>query len=457
MSLFAELLCKQMPNIDFPSVNYESITKLNNSWKYNGLHYISIKLVYYIYFLQFDNHHSQINHKPFLNKFHILETIILKNKMITQHEKIYFLKKFMIAQNHYLNFRKLAKIFKFKNYKKFEIDTDLCFTNFDKLSSNILITLMENNIIYKFRISDLINIINKSLSHSPQFFAEPYEIKNPYTNIPFSHSNLYNIYFRLKQTNYSIPILFHQYFITNFNLGKFKNMNECLIRDKSIDNFIKNGSNEEKYEYIMRMFYVHYKNIYFIVHQAFPRAKLVIIFNKYLLLFLLEQYSLNPYIRDINRIQLEYNLTLFSQLNPDFGKRVWVRKRRPQQSGLYYTFNDHVIEPSDLVHGSYSVPSDVLTALEHDTDSQDNDEQTAMDPENEDDELEAEEYEPETDSTRIQTLLRQRRNYVIYSSSQNDAAVDYVENVSSDDNETTNTPVNPTPRSLDNIFTNYET
>ena len=50
MSLFAELLCKQFPNIEFPAVNHESISKLTRSWKYDTIYYISIKLIYHIYF-----------------------------------------------------------------------------------------------------------------------------------------------------------------------------------------------------------------------------------------------------------------------------------------------------------------------------------------------------------------------------------------------------------------------
>jgi len=302
--------------------------------------------------------------KDSINKFDIFDFVILKDKELTIVEKNHFLQKFSKAQLHYSSFRKLAKLFKLKRYREFEIDTDLCFQPFSNLNKSMLISLLENNILYKFRISDLINIANKSLSHSPYFFAEPCSIKNPYTNIPFSTANLYNLYFKIQETNYIMPFLFHLYFVSDFNLNKFKNENECYIREAAINNFIINSSIDEQHEYILKMFYSHYNCILFRVDTHFPKHRLVAIFKKFLKPFLLEEYSLNPYVKELNKAFLEYNLTLFSQLNPDFGKKLWIRKRRQNQSILCHIFNEHVIESSNLVHNSYTISPRVLSSSE---------------------------------------------------------------------------------------------
>jgi len=349
MSIFAEILCKQFPNIQSPSVNNYFINQLNISYQHNKLYYNAIKLIYNIYFLPYKN--------ILKNKFYIFNIIILKNKNIFNFEKEFFLLEFYKAQKTYSAFRKLAIIYKFKYYKKFEIDMDLCFTKFSDLNTSILITLLENNIIYKFRLSDLINIINKSLINSPDFFASPHEIRNPYTNLPFSLSNLYNIYFKLKKSNLIMPILFDLYFRSNFNLDKFKNENECFIRDKYIDYFIKSGSINEHYEYIMKMFYVYHNFIYFTIHPLFPKKSIAKVFKSYLKSFLLREYSLNPNIRDKYHIHLEYKLALFSQLNPDFGKKIWIKKRRNNQLKLYYYFNDNVNETSNYTSINTNIPS----------------------------------------------------------------------------------------------------
>ena len=353
MSLFAELLWKQLPNIDFPGINSASIKRLSMSWKYSTVYHISIKLLYHIYYLPY-NHKQYDNKQTFLNKFHILHNMIIKNNLLSNCEKDYFIQKYSSAQNTYSAFRNLAKIYKIKYCKKFEMNADLCFNEFSTLKPSILISLIEDNVLYTFRVSDIINIINKSLTNAPMFFADPYDIKNPYTNLPFSLCNLYNIYFKLKDTSYIMPILFQLYYNANFNLNKFKNENECFIRDKAIDNFIITGSFDEKYIQILRMFYVYHKNISFKIDTYFPKEKLVYIFKKYLKSFLLEEYSLNPHVREVNKIQLEYNLTLFSQLNPNFGKRIWVKRRKTSEPHSYYRFNDMVTAPSDLLSGYFS-------------------------------------------------------------------------------------------------------
>lgn len=378
MSLFAELLWKYFPNIDFPGIDYDSITKLNYSRQYSSTYHSAIKLIYHIYYLPYDNK-KLYNTKSLKNKFQILDTIILKNKQLTVNEKYIFFLKFSKAQNAYSAFRKLATIYRHKSGKMFEIDTDLCFNQFRNFSPRILISLIEDNVLYKFRLSDLLNIINRSLTNAPLFFAEPQAIKNPYTNIPFSLSNLYNIYFKLRETHYNMPMLFHQYFICNFDLGKFKNLNECYIRDKSINNFVNNASIDERYQYILRMFYTHYKSITFRIDPYFPRKKLVTIFKSYLHLFLLEEYSLNPHVRETSKIQLEYNLNIFSQLNPDFGKKIWVRKRLPN-GRFTYGFNDQVITSYNYNSNNQHMSSPrVLTPIE----SASNIDQTETDEETE--------------------------------------------------------------------------
>ena len=102
------------------------------------------------------------------------------------------------------------------------------------------------------------------------------------------------------------------------------------------------------------MFYVHHNCVYFQLHPYFPRKKLVEIFKKYLKNFLYQEYSLNPFVRESNKLNLEYELTLFSQLNPDFGKREWVKKRNHDTttttSGYCYVFNDRVVNSSEFVH-----------------------------------------------------------------------------------------------------------
>ena len=244
------------------------------------------------------------------------------------------------------------------------MDTDLCFVKFSELSPKILITLLDNNMVYIFRISDLINIINKALTYAPHFFAEPYEIKNPYTNLPFTINNLYNIYFRLLNSSFIMPMLYHLLFLSNFDLTRFKNENECFIREKTIENFMSYASIDDKHYQINNMFYTHYKSVTFMIHSHFPREKLVSVFNKYLKSFLSEEYSLNPFIRETNKSYLAHSLSLFSKLNPAFGQRVYIKKRRSSGvSTTQFTYNDTVNEDNSLAQNTFNanaLSSDII-------------------------------------------------------------------------------------------------
>lgn len=346
MSLFAQILCEQFPNVQFPCINNLHIKYLNSSYYDSNLvHNIGLQLVYNIYYLNLNTDPKKIGS----NKFTILNELILSNTNLNEQLINYYFINFCYSQKIYNIFRRFVLRVKLKYTKKFEISTDLCFNPFNSLKENMIISFIEKDTLYKFRISDIINIINKSLSNSLNFFADPLPIKNPYTNLPFCLSNLYNIYFRIKNSNYNMPILFHQFFISNFNLLNFQNNNECLIREKAINYFIKDATLDEKYEYINKMFYSHYEQVLFEIDPLFPKKNLVKTFDKYIYSFLLEEFSLNPYVRDTNRIKLNYNLILFSQLNPNFGKRIINRQqRRTMDNSHNLSFYQEVIESSHI-------------------------------------------------------------------------------------------------------------
>ena len=90
------------------------------------------------------------------------------------------------------------------------------------------------------------------------------------------------------------------------------------------------------------MLYTHYKSVSFELDIFFPKKKAIQIFNNYLKSFLLQEYSLNPQIKQYHQSFLELHLRLFSQLNPEFGKRIFVRRRRNIHGNSIYTYNDTV-------------------------------------------------------------------------------------------------------------------
>ena len=128
----------------------------------------------------------------FTTKFRFLsfiqDNIFLEDSMKQENLDI-----FGKVQKIYHGFSKLAIIFKYKNAKIHNI-TDLSMTPFIHIKNVNLFNLLQNNLIYLFTRRDLICLLNSALSFSPFLFLEPLISKNPYTNVLFTKTNLYNIY-----------------------------------------------------------------------------------------------------------------------------------------------------------------------------------------------------------------------------------------------------------------------
>lgn len=222
-------------------------------------------------------------------------------------------------------FSKLARLFKVKRAKQFDIDCDLYTTPFDTLPPSALMTMYDDHTrtTYRFRISDLMSIAHTALTNAPDFFVTPVPIRNPYTNIKFTKAQLYHIYFCLKKSTLVIPIIFHQLFLANFKLRLFLRRNECTLVDMAISAFIKNSSKKEKLGYLLDMMDRYNYNIN--IHENFPADKLVSVLKPYLQDYIISTYSLSP-IQKMSAIQrIEHKMSRFHLLNPLFGRKVYQR------------------------------------------------------------------------------------------------------------------------------------
>ena len=99
---------------------------------------------------------------------------------------------FCKIQSVYFAFCRLVRIAKFK-YSKVVVQHDMCLNTIDRKHKNTIVILHENK-LYLFVINDLIQIINASLINHYCFIQKPLMVKNPYNNMAFEKSTLYNIY-----------------------------------------------------------------------------------------------------------------------------------------------------------------------------------------------------------------------------------------------------------------------
>jgi hypothetical protein len=251
------------------------------------------------------------------NKFKNIKNM-LDNIFISESMKETILSIFSKTQRTYYAFSKLAYIYRFKKAKTM-IKNDLYLNEIDENKTNVY-TLFQYNAKYLFVINDLINLINNNLSNSPSFFMDPLTSKNPYNNIPFSDTDLYNIYFFIKNKNGIIPELFHNFFMCNFDVDQFTYDNECLIRNIAIHKYVFITHFDLLHSKVKLMLNTYLDKLY--IHEDFPKETLVNIMRPYLHLHYLDKYAIYGTIQKNESKQLLLaKLKQFYRYNPHFGKK----------------------------------------------------------------------------------------------------------------------------------------
>ena len=275
-----------------------------------------------------------------INYFHYY---ILQNDKLSEEDRNYLFDIFSKTQKTYNSLNRISFLYKKYKAKHYDVNCDLCMNDFNTIKSNIVFSLFCKNdkTIYKFRISDIITIINNALTYDYNFISTPQEIKNPYTNIPFDKGELYYIYFKIKNSSFLMPYLFDRLFTDNFDLFKFKMNNECYLREESIKKFIKGDNILDKRNYILSMFEEYFIYAKTTIDFFYPPNILVNHFNKpYLELYLKSIYSLNPDLKFLSTNQLIQKLINFNKLNPNYGE-PFVTKKRDNENNIHliYRFN----------------------------------------------------------------------------------------------------------------------
>ena len=218
------------------------------------------------------------------------------------------------------------------NYKykraKIVADRDLCLNELKITDPNVICIYQENS-KYLFHVNDMIQIIDTSLTNAFMFFSEPMPIKNPYNNLPFNKSTLYNIYFFVKFNTRLYPELLIKFYNCSFNLTEFKHANEYLLREYSIRNFVYKSSQDDLVDEINDM--IEQYNTYcksrklknkITIDDEFPKDKMIKIFQPYLILYITSKYAFLEHDRSYNLFALRTGLLRFNKFNPIFGRKV---------------------------------------------------------------------------------------------------------------------------------------
>ena len=262
-------------------------------------------------------------------KYHVYDHYIIRAPFISDEKKRILVEYFLTSQKIYRALCRFARKYKISRSIKFNTGTDLCLNDISNISKLSTITLYvdTSRVLYTFRTSDVIQVINAALTYNVNFFAEPQTIKNPYTNIPFTNAELYSIYYSIKYSHFEMPFLFHQYLINGFSLIKFTCLNETMLREIAITDFCESSTNRQQYNYINRML-VEFSDIFCPsnIDPEFPKPKVVDAFKHLLKDTLTMSFSLINSLRKVSKQNIKRELREFKKYNPMYGRKIIVRK-----------------------------------------------------------------------------------------------------------------------------------
>jgi hypothetical protein len=194
------------------------------------------------------------------------------------------------------------KLYSWKNAINSKIDQDLYLTSLDDFNEKYLISLLEGKSIYKFRISDIVNLWMLALTHTCVLFVKPVCVKNPYTNLEFSKSSLYNIFLKLVHTGFIIPPLIISFIKYNLDIDMFTIRNYPELKELSILNFMREGSCLDKFEHIINMLHDNRKIIDYHTIASLSgwsvKKRALVVFCDHLFLYLESEFSCNPLIKN---------------------------------------------------------------------------------------------------------------------------------------------------------------
>ena len=268
---------------------------------------------------------SQIknNKQKYKCLYELLQNFLIENN---KEDQLVFRETFFKIQRIYYVLNRFAYKWKFKK-AKIIVNTDMCLNELTEGNTNV-ISIIQDKSKYLFNIRDLINIVETALTSSNNFFIQPKCVKNPYNNVPFNKSTLYNIYFFVKFNTHYYSELFYKYFNCDFNLTTFKHSHEYILREKVISTYVYKSAANILYDEIIYMIDefndmisgIHSMNK-LLIDKNFPKDKLIKIMQPYLYLFIKALYSYHPTDKRNFTFYFKQGMMRFYKFNPHFGKQ----------------------------------------------------------------------------------------------------------------------------------------
>ncbi len=275
----------------------------------------------------------------FKSKFKAFKNNIVDNNYIGDFQRKLFIDVFCKSQKAYRALCFFVNLYKFKKTQKFDNDLDIRLNKLSLFPKNQKISLIQNNKIYDFRLSDLLNIWTNSIEKHIGFFPDPCYPQNPYNRIKFTKLHLYNIYFGLINTNFFIPTLIHNFFRSNFDVESFKYSCYPELKELCLDNNFKIMNTYTKFLEIIGMLESR-RNIIgftFINNDCTDEKKIEVVdeLSKYLFMHFRATESCNPIKQKFYNESCNNGLKEFFKEKPLFGRTGILTPRVNTTSSFY--------------------------------------------------------------------------------------------------------------------------
>lgn len=262
---------------------------------------------------------------------------------------------FSQMQRAYWAFTRLAIKWKRRN-PKIQIHTDL-YMNELEIAHLHTYSLMQLDNVYLFTLSNLVNLITTAITHSVHFRHAPLHVKNPYNNVEFSKSDLYNIYFRVLATYIKVPFFFRRFFECDFNIYRFKMECEVELREKAIREYVKTADYLDVFADVQSMMYKYDTNRYIRITNGFEKKLVVDAFRPFLATYYLSMYSFDTTQQNYCKLKLERDIPQFAYTNYLFGQRTGDKLRSPE--------NPFVTTRYEKYHTKWEIPKPARASVDH--------------------------------------------------------------------------------------------
>ena len=268
-----------------------------------------------------------INHEK-KNKYESMNIMILENPFFSQEKKEEMFSLFCKSQKVYHGFNSLARHFKRKKAVVPNNTEDLIGNNLKDLNDSLKITLLEDNALYTFRITDLLNIWTTTLTDSCGTSPTPRFPKNPYTNKVFGIYNLYNIYLHvILNTSLCMPPIITWFIKLHCDVKTFRKNYYPFLREKALQNHLIDSPFSILYFDIVSMINANptlfkYRKIASTLSTTANKIKAVHLFKPILRVYLQSTSSCNPFIRKEKYDEFIRQVKKFMKNNPTFGRKI---------------------------------------------------------------------------------------------------------------------------------------